>query len=189
MVYKAEALVRDNTFLEFRLDYLSHPAQALPKIKRFTEYHPQIVAIGTCRRLVSGGKFRGSLASQMEILSKAASAGCQLLDLELQSASKCKPGQLHRLRAKAALIISFHDFRATKNLEQTLAKMAAFPADFYKIVGTATTLYDNVTLMKFLEKQSDRHSLIGLCMGEQGIISRVLGVRAGSVFTFGAISP
>src|SRR5213082_3249406 len=94
LVDKAEALVRDNTFLEFRLDYLSHPAQALPKIKRFTEYHPQIVAIGTCRRIVSGGKFRGSLATQLEILSKAASAGCQLLDLELQSASKCKPGQL-----------------------------------------------------------------------------------------------
>src|SRR5437763_17018648 len=189
LVDKAEALVRDNTFLEFRLDYLSHPAQALPKIKRFTEYHPQIVAIGTCRRIVSGGKFRGSLATQLEILSKAAAAGCQLLDLELQSASKCKPGQLQRLRAKAALIISFHDFRATKNLERTLAKMAAFPADFYKIVGTATTLYDNVTMMKFLEKQSDKYSLIGLCMGEQGIISRVLGVRAGSVFTFGAISP
>src|SRR5437763_6951647 len=188
LVDKAEALVRDNTFLEFRLDYLSHPAQALPKIKRFTEYHPQIVAIGTCRRIVSGGKFRGSLATQLEILSKAAAAGCQLLDLELQSASKCKPGQLQRLRAKAALIISFHDFRATKNLERTLAKMAAFPADFYKIVGTATALYDNVTMMKFLEKESDRHSLIGVCMGEQGIISRILGVRAGSAFTFAAIS-
>ncbi len=189
LVDKAEALVRDNTFLEFRLDYLSHPAQALPKIKRFTEYHPQVVVIATCRRQASGGKFRGSLASQLEVLSKAASAGCQLLDLELQSASKCKPEQLQRLRSKAALIISFHDFRATKNLEKTLHKMAAYPADFYKIVGTATTLYDNVTMMKFLEKQSDKYSLIGLCMGEQGIISRVLGVRAGSVFTFGAISP
>src|SRR5436309_1749327 len=189
LVDRAEALVRDNTFLEFRLDYLSHPAQALPKIKRFTEYHPQVVVIATCRRQASGGKFRGSLASQLEVLSKAASAGCQLLDLELQSASKCKPEQLQRLRSKAALIISFHDFRATKNLEKTLHKMAAYPADFYKIVGTATTLYDNVTMMKFLEKQSDKYSLIGLCMGEQGIISRVLGVRTGSVFTFGAISP
>src|SRR5213082_1812788 len=188
LVDKAEALVRDNTFLEFRLDHLSHPAQALPKIKRFTEYHPQVVVIATCRRQASGGKFRGSLASQLEVLSKAASAGCQLLDLELQSASKCKPEQLQRLRSKAALIISFHDFRATKNLEKTLHKMAAYPADFYKIVGTATTLYDNVTMMKFLEKQSDRHSLVGLCMGEQGIISRVLGVRAGSAFTFASVS-
>src|SRR5204863_6760028 len=141
------------------------------------------------RRQASGGKFRGSLASQLEVLGKDASAGCQLLDLELQSTSKCKPEQLHRLRSKTALIISFPDFRATKNLEKSLHKMAAYPADFYKIVGAATTLYDNVTMMKFLEKQSDKYSLIGLCMGEQGIISRVLGVRAGSVFTFAALSP
>ena len=67
--------------------------------------------------------------------------------------------------------------------------MVKFPADFYKIVSTATTLYDNVTMMKFLEKFGDQHSLVGLCMGEQGIISRLLGVRAGSVFTFAAVSP
>ena len=189
MVEKAEALVRDNPFLEFRLDYLSRPALALHKIKRFTEYHPHVVAMATCRRVPNGGKFRGSLASQVDLLGKASAAGCQLLDLEWQSASKCKPEKVQRLRARAALVLSHHDFRATKKLDETLAKMAAIPADFYKIVGTATTLYDNVMMMKFLEKQSDNYSLIGICMGEQGIISRVLGVRAGSVFTFGAISP
>jgi 3-dehydroquinate dehydratase/shikimate dehydrogenase len=84
--------------------------------------------------------------------------------------------------------LSFHDFRATRNLEETLEKMLKIPADFYKVVTTATTLFDNVAMMKFLQTQSDKHALIGLCMGEQGIISRVLGVRAGSVFTFGAVS-
>ena len=189
MVEKAETLVRDNTFLEFRLDYLTRPTLALPKIKRFTEYHPHVVAIATCRRVASGGKFRGSVASQLDVLGKAAGAGCQLLDLELQTASKCKPEQLRRLRSRAALILSHHDFRATKRLEETLGKMVALSADYYKIVGTATTLYDNVVMMKFLEKNGDKHSLIGLCMGEQGIISRVLGVRAGSVFTFASVSP
>ena len=189
LIEKAEGLIRDNTFLEFRLDYLSRPALALPKIKRFTEYHPQVVAIATCRRKASGGRFRGSMASQLELLGKAAVAGCHLLDIELQTATKCKPEQLQRLRNRAALILSYHDFRGTKRLEETLDKMVAISADYYKIVSTATTLYDNVTMMKFLEKRSDKHSLIGLCMGEQGIISRVLGVRAGSVFTFASVSP
>ena len=188
MVEKAESLVRDNTFLEFRLDYLPRPALALPKIKEFNEYHPHVVSIATCRRVVGGGKFRGSVASQLDILGKAAGAGCQLVDLELQSAARCKPEQLTRLRSHAALVLSYHDFRATKRLEETLEKMAAISADFYKIVTTATTLHDNVLMMKFLEKHSDQHSLIGLCMGEQGIISRVLGLRAGSVFTFAAVS-
>src|ERR1017187_9177732 len=168
---KAELLVRDNSFLEFRLDYLSKPALALPRIKRFLESHPGTVVIATCRRATSGGKFRGSIASQ-------------LVDVELQTASKCKPEQLQKLRTRAALILSFHDFRATRKLDETLKKMLTYPADFYKVVSTATTLADNVTMIKFLAREGDRHSLVGMCMGEQGITSRVFGVRAGSVFTF-----
>jgi 3-dehydroquinate dehydratase / shikimate dehydrogenase len=189
LIAKAEGLVRDNPFLEFRLDYLPRPGLALPKIRTFFEMHPHAVVIATCRRAPSGGKFRGSVASQLEVLNKAAAAGCQLVDVELQTAAKCKPEQLQKLRSRAALVLSFHDFHATKKLDETLEKMKKYAADFYKVVSTATTLYDNVLMMKFLEKEGDRHSLVGLCMGEQGIISRVLGARAGSAFTFAALSP
>ncbi len=188
MADKAESLVRDNPFLEFRLDYLSKPGLALPRIKRFADSHPGTVIIATCRRVPNGGKFRGSIGSQLDILSKAAAAGCQLVDLELQTASKCKPEKLQKLRGKTALILSFHDFRGTRKLEETLEKMLAYPADFYKVVSTATMLSDNVTMIKFLASEGDKHSLIGMCMGEQGIISRVLGVRAGSLFTFASVS-
>ncbi|MGD0161720.1 MAG: shikimate dehydrogenase [Candidatus Sulfotelmatobacter sp.] len=187
LVEKAEALIRDNSFLEFRLDYISKPALALPKIKHFLETHPGTVVIATCRRAASGGKFRGSIASQLDILSKASATGCQLVDVELQTALKCKPAQLQKLRSRSALILSFHDFRGTKKLDETLEKMRAFPADFYKVVSTATTLFDNVSMIQFLGREADNHSIVGLCMGEQGIISRVLGVRAGSVFTFAAV--
>src|ERR1700723_3749491 len=184
MVEKAEALVRDNSFLEFRLDYLSKPALALPKVKRFIESHPGTVVIATCRRVANGGKFHGSMASQLEVLSKAAAAGCQMIDIDLQTASQCKPGHLQKLRGRAAMILSFHDFRGTKKLDETLEKMLPIPADFYKIASTAATLSDNVTMIKFLAKESDRHSMVCMSMGEQGFISRVLGVRAGSIFTF-----
>jgi len=188
MIEKAESLVRGNTFLEFRLDYLSQPASGLPKVKQFLEYYPHVAAVATCRRAPSGGRFRGSVAAQLDVLGKAAAAGCQLVDVELQTALKCREEQLQRLRTRAALILSYHDFHRTRKLEDTLVKMTAFPSDFYKIVSTATTLYDNVLMMKFLELRNDRHSLVGLCMGEQGIISRVLAVRAGSTFTFAAVS-
>jgi len=188
MAEKGESLVRDNSFLEFRLDYLSKPGLAIPRIKRFLDSHPGTTVIATCRRAASGGKFMGSIASQLDILGKAAAAGCQLVDVELQTAVKTKPEQLQKLRGRAALILSFHDFRATKKLDETLEKMLAYPADFYKVVSTATTLSDNVTVIKFLAHQGDKHSLVSMCMGEQGIISRVLGVRAGSVFTFASAS-
>jgi len=188
MLAISESMARDNPFIEFRLDYLKQPVAALSRISRFLETHQYVTAIGTCRRVENGGKFKGSLASQLEVLGKAHAAGCQLLDLELESALKAKPEAIARLRSHAGLILSFHDFSATRKLDETLGKMVKIPADFYKVVSTATSLSDNVTMMKFLQARSGEHSLVGLCMGEQGIISRVLGVRAGSVFTFGAVN-
>src|SRR5260370_4849102 len=41
--------------------------------------------------------------------------------------------------------------------------------------------------MKFRGRQQEGLSLVGLGMGEQGIIRRLLGVRAGRGFTFGAL--
>jgi 3-dehydroquinate dehydratase / shikimate dehydrogenase len=189
LMQKADVVVRENPFIEFRLDYLSKPGLALPRLKTFIEYHPEALIIGTCRRASNGGRFRGSIASEVDLLVKAANTGCHLVDLELETAARIKPGDFDRLRRSANLILSYHDFRGTKKLEETLAKMQQYPADFFKIVSTANSLYDNVIMMKFLERHSHTHSLIGLCMGEQGIISRVLAVRAGSQFTFAAASP
>jgi 3-dehydroquinate dehydratase/shikimate dehydrogenase len=188
MLESAESLAQENPFMEFRLDYLKQPQAAVNKIHGFLETHHYVTAIGTCRRADNGGKFKGSVASQLEVLAKASAAGCQIVDLEIESASKTKPEALASLRSRSRLLVSFHDFQATRNLDETLEKMLKVPADFYKVVTTAKTLSDNVVMMKFLQAHSDKHSLIGLCMGEQGIISRVLGVRSGSVFTFAAIS-
>ena len=186
MIERAESLVRDNPLIELRLDYLPQPLAALPKLKNFIELHPETTFIATCRRAPNGGKFKGSVAAQLAVLRKAAESGFPLADVELQSAEALKPDELRNLYDRIGLIISYHDFRATRKLDEPLAAMRRFPADFYKIVSTATNLHDNVVMMKFLEAHSGQHEMIGLCMGEQGIISRVLGVRAGSVFTFGS---
>ena len=50
MAERAEPLMRDNPFLELRLDYLSQPLAALPKLKSLLEVHPEVTFIGTCRR-------------------------------------------------------------------------------------------------------------------------------------------
>src|SRR5271163_5335410 len=71
MLATAELMARDNPFMEFRLDYLKQPLAALPKMHRFLETHQYVTAIGTCRRAENGGKFKGSVASQLEVLSKA----------------------------------------------------------------------------------------------------------------------
>ncbi len=189
IIEKASAVVKETPFLEFRLDYLEKPALALPRLEQFFKENTAAIAIATCRRTANVGKFNGTLAAEVEILTKAASIGFQIVDLEIESAEALKKPELQKLReAGAALLISHHDFSATKDLEGTFDRIHAFQPDFIKIVPTAKTLADNVTLIRFLEKMSDHSNLVGICMGDAGIISRVLGLRAGAAFTFASAS-
>jgi 3-dehydroquinate dehydratase / shikimate dehydrogenase len=187
MIDRATVAARETPFLEFRLDYLAKPLPALPKLKQFLAERSTITAVATCRRSVNGGKFKGTIAAELEILQKAASSGFHLVDLELQSAEAIKSSELDKLRARgAALIISYHDFQTTKDLDGIFERIRPYEPEFIKIVSTAKSLSDNVVMMHFLERTRDLANLVGICMGDQGIISRVLGIRAGSVFTFAA---
>ncbi|HVW77111.1 MAG TPA: shikimate dehydrogenase [Alloacidobacterium sp.] len=190
MIERAEIVVRENPFIEFRLDYLAKPLLALPKLKTFLSERSEVTAIATCRRVVGGGKFKGKIADELEVLQKAASSGFHMVDLELQTAEAIKAAGVEKLRARgAALIISYHDFAATKDLDGIFERIRPYEPEFIKIVSTAKNLADNVTMMHFLERTRDMANLIGICMGDQGTISRVLGIRAGSVFTFASATP
>lgn len=185
MMRNAEAIIRENHFVEFRLDYLPNPAAVIPKLKQLLYERSEVTAIATCRRVQTGGKFKGTIAAELEVLEKAAQAGCHLIDVELQTAEHTKPAQMKKLRSYgAALIVSYHDFEATRDLDRIFERAKAFQPEFVKIVATAKALSDNVTMMRFLDRRRDEANLIGISMGEQGTISRVLGLRAGSVFTF-----
>src|SRR5665213_3012054 len=138
MLEKAEEAVRENTLIEFRLDYLPKPLAALPKLKSFLELRREVTAIATCRRKIHGGKFTGSIASELEVLLKAAAAGFDLLDVELQTAEALRPTDWKKLRAPgAALLVSYHDFKTTKDLEKIYARIKRLQPDFIKIVTTA----------------------------------------------------
>jgi len=189
MLERAEAVLRDSKFLEFRLDSLSKPAAALPVLKEFLAGHRDVTAIATCRRKPFGGNFGGSLANELEVLAAAAEAGCQIVDLEVESAEEARPSQLAKLRAAgAALLVSFHDFTRTKGLEQAVARIEVFAPDFVKVVSTARTLTDNLAVLRLIEVRSLSARIVGIAMGEEGLLSRVLGPRAGAAFTFAASS-
>jgi 3-dehydroquinate dehydratase/shikimate dehydrogenase len=191
MLEKATAVLKETTFLEFRLDYLAKPAAALPKLKEFLTENSAATVIATCRCKENGGKFSGSNTAALDVLLKAAEAGFQIIDIELESIEKLPKTTMERLRADgAAVIISHHDFHATKDLDGIYKRITPFAPDFIKVVPTAKSLTDNLTLMRFMERMEDRSNsnIVGICMGEPGIISRVLGLRAGSAFTFAAAS-
>src|SRR3978361_361140 len=82
MLERAETVLKESTFLEFRLDYLAKPASALPVLKQFLLDNSAATAIATCRCVENGGRFRGSNTDAADILLKAAEGGFQLVDLE-----------------------------------------------------------------------------------------------------------
>src|SRR5450631_2982087 len=188
---RAAAAAEETKFLEFRLDALAKPAAALPGLKDFLARHRDVSSIATCRRKAFGGKFTGALTAELEILSKAAEAGCSIVDLEVESAEEAKAPQLAKFRnglraVGTALLISFHDFTRTKGLEQTAKRIEAFAPDFVKVVSTARTLADNLAVLRLIEDHSFSSNVVSIAMGEEGLVSRVLGPRAGAAFTFAA---
>jgi len=189
MMERAEAALKDAKFVELRLDYLAKPVAALPMVKEFLAEHRDVTAIATCRRKEHGGNFGQSLTAELDLLLKAAEAGCQIVDLEVESAEEAKPAQLEHFRARlheagTALLVSFHDFTRTKGLEQAAARIEAFEPEFVKVVSTARTLADNLAVLRLIEDRSLTAHVVGIAMGEEGLLSRVLGPRAGAAFTF-----
>ncbi len=192
LISRTEAALKDSPFIEFRLDALPKPAAVLPDIKSLLNRRRDMTAIGTCRRKPFGGKFTGSLNAELEILLEAAESGCHIVDLEVDSAEQCTRAQLAKFRAAlraagAALLISSHDFTRTRRpdgLNQTAQRIAAFEPDFVKVVTTARTLADNLSVLQMIEDQSLKAHIVGIAMGEEGLISRILSPRAGAAFTF-----
>ncbi len=187
IIEKIQLTMKENNFVEVRLDYLDDPLPALAPLKALLSSNPTLTAIATCRRTGDGGRFNGSVAQELDLLTQAAASGFQIVDLPVASAEANLPSGLQKLRdTGVSLLISHHDFAATKDLEGVYDRIRPFAPDFIKIVPTAKTLSDNITLMRFLERMNESANIVGICMGEPGIISRVLGVRAGSAFTFAA---
>ena len=186
MLDKAEAVLRENSLVELRLDYLKTPLSALPRLRRLIEVRPDAILIATCRRTTAGGNFHGTVEAQLDILRKVTETGCTAIDVEIESAEAIRPADWEHLRARSAIVLSSHDFKSTAKLDETFQRMRSFNADFYKVVATANCLHDNVVMTRFLEQHCSEYSMVGMCMGEQGMLSRVLGIRAGAAFTFGS---
>ena len=184
---RAAAVLRESSFLEFRLDYLSDPSSALPAFREFLQQNNAATVVATCRPRQYGGRFQGSPAQAVEVLVKAGENSFHLVDLDLSAAETLGPATVERLRATGAgIILSNHDFKHLGDLNAIYARMEPFAPDFAKIAGTANSLLDNLTMLRYLQETEDRagSSLVGICMGEKGMLSRVLGLRAGAAFTF-----
>ncbi|MGI4756084.1 MAG: shikimate dehydrogenase [Janthinobacterium lividum] len=187
MLQVAAEAVGQHRFLELRLDSLPDPASLLPGLQAFLHTHPEVTAVSTCRRTSFGGAFQGTAQEQAAILQASVEAGCLLVDAEVETAEELGPDVLATMRkAGAAVILSWHDFAGTPDLLPVLRRLQSFQPDFLKIVPTAQTLNDSLLLIDLLEQHGADGNLVAMSMGLKGVLTRVLGPRFGSAFTFAA---
>jgi 3-dehydroquinate dehydratase/shikimate dehydrogenase len=178
----AKELAAGEQFLEFRLDYLAKPEQGLAAIQQFLRTHPEATILATCRRHQNHGRFDGLIDEQLRILDAAINAGAKAIDVEIETAEKVVD-KVEHLRAKAQLIVSWHNYEGTPPLEPVLRRMLKVPADAYKVVTTAKKPSDSAKVLQ-LEKAHPRVPLILLAMGEVGFPTRVLCNALGGVYTY-----
>jgi 3-dehydroquinate dehydratase/shikimate dehydrogenase len=170
------------TFLEFRLDYLPDPEEGAKAISDFVQKHPECIILATCRRHQNHGKFNGSVEDELRVLDLAVRNGATAVDLEIESAESAGD-RLAMFHGRAHLIISYHNFEGTPQLDAIMRRMMHIPADAYKVVTTARKPSD-VGRVVALPKLYPRSSLIVLSMGELGFPSRVLSPIFGGLYTY-----
>jgi 3-dehydroquinate dehydratase / shikimate dehydrogenase len=172
------------TFLEFRLDYADRPARAAESIKGFLERFPECVILATCRRHQNHGKFNGSIEEQLAVLDLAVTSGAHAIDVEIETAEVAAE-RLNQFRGRTQVVVSYHNYEATPQMDTVVGRMLKVAADAYKIVTTARKPSDNVRVLA-AAKALPKTRLIVLGMGELGFPTRVLSPVFGGVFTYAA---
>lgn len=158
--------------VELRLDYISSRVN----IQRLLKDRPCATVV-TVRREQDGGKYTGSEETRMIMLREAIANGVEYVDLEDDVA-----GKIPRF-GKTKRIISHHNFRNTpENLRELHNHMKSLDADIVKIATMANQPHDNLRMLEMVQ-ESDCDT-VGMCMGDIGISSRILGPKFGAKFTY-----
>ncbi|MCF6154188.1 MAG: shikimate dehydrogenase [Candidatus Brocadia sp.] len=167
--------------IELRLDYIKNP-----DLKRIFERRTKPVIV-TNRPVREGGRFDGSEEERIALLKLAIQLQADFVDVEHDSIQYIsRDTELRVPTNKTKLIISYHNFRETPgDLTAIYQKLSQYGADIVKIVTYANNITDNIKIYRLL--QQARAPLISFCMGEYGIISRILYKKFGSYLTFASL--
>ncbi len=180
--------------LELRTDYLeSLTVQTARDVLAQTralagEVVPLIV---TCRDVREGGAIDYPELLRIDVLKAALQAGTEFVDVEYENF--VKPGVRRAIETslakapKARLILSAHDFQGRFDDIRGLYReiVQACPTAVPKLVCTARHINDCFAGFDLLhEAEGD---CIVLCMGQAGLISRVLAKKLGGLVTFASL--
>jgi 3-dehydroquinate dehydratase I len=134
-----------------------------------------------------GGKGDSNDVKRVEELLWATEIGAGIVDIEFRTPNISDFVPLIKARAKC--LISFHDTFGTPSYNSLISiaeSQIKAGADICKIVTTANSFEDNLTILKLI-KNFPEERIIAFSMGEQGRISRILSPLAGGYCTYASI--
>ena len=161
--------------VEVRVDQLDQlpDAAALAALLRDRPC-PMII---TCRPAALGGRHDWPDPVRLKTLQAAIELGADYIDVEAELA-----GGLQR-RSSTRIIVSYHNFTSTPtDLASLYDRLVETGADVVKIATAAGSIIDSLRMLELV-----RHAAapcIALCMGELGLITRVLGRKFGCLLSY-----
>ncbi|MBN2270572.1 MAG: type I 3-dehydroquinate dehydratase, partial [Sedimentisphaerales bacterium] len=180
--------------IELRADYIENlDVKVVKKLvstvkNQFSGVAPIIV---TCRDKRQGGAIDYPLKLRIDVLAGVVEAGADFIDLEYENFLAIESQELLRRvlsqNPKSRLILSAHDFHGRFEDITALHRrmLTVFPSAIPKLVYTANHINDCFEAFDLLHKTSGERIIF--CMGESGVISRILAGKLGSFLTFASI--
>jgi 3-dehydroquinate dehydratase type I len=164
--------------VELRLDLFEEPFDLAVLLRE----RGDLPVVVTLRPPDQGGRSPLPPAARLEVLLRAAELGADYVDLEWDAAS---PEAMSALRsAGARVVVSRHDFSAMPpDIDNGWwPALAALGPDVVKVVGTATDVRDCLPILRVLSRERATMPTIAIAMGEPGLLTRVLALRAEQCF-------
>ncbi|XP_020589419.1 bifunctional 3-dehydroquinate dehydratase/shikimate dehydrogenase, chloroplastic isoform X2 [Phalaenopsis equestris] len=175
---------------EIRLDHLAsfEPRRDLDLLLR----NRPLPVLVTYRPNWEGGEYEGDDGWRFEALLLAMELGAEYVDIELKVAQEFVDFLSGKRPDGTKLIVSSHNYQSTPSIEDLsilVARIQAVGADIVKIATTAVDITDVARMFKVMVHcQGQQVPMIGLVMGDRGLMSRILCPKFGGYLTFAALS-
>jgi 3-dehydroquinate dehydratase / shikimate dehydrogenase len=185
---KAIQSIQDTVdIMELRLDFLTQINQDTLSIEKIIS-KIKIPYIITLRSTQMGGHFKDTENQRLALLYALAALKPTYIDIE-SFVPDAFITELHTAYPATHIIRSYHHFSDTpKDLDNILLSMLHPHVSVYKIVTYATTALDNLRVLHFIQKHTEKFNLVAHCMGPLGLPSRVIGAALGNYFTYASIT-
>lgn len=141
------------------------------------------------RPKAEGGYWEGDEESRVRELLRAKTLGASYIDIELSSPHVIRVVENIKVGGCKALI-SYHNFDETPSLnklKEIFEKEVKLGADVCKIVTTAKSFQDNITIFRLIMDTCRNAPIVSFCMGEAGVLSRILSPFFGGMFTYASL--